>query len=119
VLWKKTEIVHPSIFPSKTNVWPCHSTRIDVPMRHLSPCHLNVQTTSMLAATLLHHLRRKLNMSKFQKIRASISDADNIIFFPNFRLFLALIPQSLSFSPKSLSSLLVPFNLPPKLNSNI
>jgi hypothetical protein len=72
----------------------------------------------MSASPLPHHLRGKLKWQIFKKKRASISDADNT-FFPNFRLFIALIPQSSSFSPKSLPSLLALFNLHPKLSSSI
>jgi hypothetical protein len=44
VVWEKTEMVHPSNFPSKTNVQPRHPTGVDVHARHLSPWHTSALT---------------------------------------------------------------------------
>jgi hypothetical protein len=49
VLWEKTEMVPPSIFPSKTNGLPCYPTRVGVILRHLSP-----NTTSALTCSLTY-----------------------------------------------------------------
>jgi len=37
VLWEKAEMAPLFIFSFKTNVPPCHPTRVGVPMQHLSP----------------------------------------------------------------------------------
>jgi hypothetical protein len=45
VVYEKTEMIHPSDFPSKTNVHPCHWTGVGVHAQHVS-----VHTSAILRA---------------------------------------------------------------------
>jgi hypothetical protein len=103
VLWKKAEIV----FSSQINVQPCHVIlQVSASLCDICPCATSTfkqHSCNLSTATSLKRETKYGEISQKKKTEA----------------FLALILHSLSFSPKSLTSLLTPFNLPPKLSFNI
>jgi len=68
VVYEKTEMVHPSNFPSKTNVQPRHPTGVGVHGRHLSPCtpqpEIDIHVSLSTATSLKRDFSKKLGLFK-------------------------------------------------------